>query len=494
MKFFLVFYLTFLIGLQESISQEQYNFYIPDNDNRNALTYDMKRVEDVIYITGIFADEQGHHSMVTKFYNQYEYETFILENISFSISPLSEENGVFSYFAMDREIRSSIRGKLSPDFQLETVDTLAAPEPINWTISSQSLGGAQYNAYIYYIGDKFHMGISKYDLESGGLEWTRSYNPEAPYALIYHQNSTEDGNLLVSHVKRFENEFTSFGYVMKINPDGDILWESEAIDTLATSGKNLVTIELSDGRILTKLNKEMWFEEFLCCLQVETPAFIWRDANGIFEKQYTFKTPRSDYLYISKIEAGRGDYFYSYGQIKEEISEVKEYYGFITKYDNDGNEIWTHRYRHPDFEDGEDRTFLVRDIIEEEDGSITAMGRINETGTAKSDIWMFNVNEYGCFNNEECSELQIFTATDDLSSIKSNLKIYPNPSKNIINVEGLDLRRSSLVEIYDISGNKVYTNQILTKDEIDVSLLSKGVYIMKVQDGNSIFSERFVKM
>jgi hypothetical protein len=97
MKFFLVFYLTFLIGLQESISQEQYNFYIPDYDNRNALTYDMKRVEDVIYITGIFADEQGHHSMVTKFYNQYEYETFILENISFSISPIVENEGDLYY-------------------------------------------------------------------------------------------------------------------------------------------------------------------------------------------------------------------------------------------------------------------------------------------------------------------------------------------------------------------------------------------------------------
>jgi hypothetical protein len=395
---------------------------------------------------------------------------------------------------MDREQFISIRGKLSSDFQLETIDTIINPSGRSWTTSSQELGGFQYNTYTYFIEDKFHMGISKYDLTSGNLAWTKSYNPEAEYALIYHQNKTEDGNLLVSHVKRFENEFTSFGYVMKINPDGDVLWESEAIDTLATSGKFLSSIELSDGRILTKLKKKMIFPEYIECCQVATPAFIWRDANGIFEKQYTFKTLRSDYLYISKIEAGRGDYFYSYGQIKEEISEVKEYYGFITKYDNDGNEIWTHRYRHPDYEDGDGITFLVRDIIEEEDGSITAMGRINETGTAKSDIWMFNVNEYGCFNNEECSELQIHTATNDLSSINNNLKIYPNPSKDIIKVEGLDLRKSSLVEIYDISGNKVYINQNFTNDEIDISLLSKGVYTLKLIDGKSIFFERLVKM
>jgi len=121
------------------------------------------------------------------------------------------------------------------------------------------------------------------------------------------------------------------------------------------------------------------------------------------------------------------------------------------------------------------------------------MGAIKNIGVS-TDIWMFNVNEYGCFNNEECSELQIHTATNDLSSINNNLKIYPNPSKDIIKVEGLDLWKSSVIEIYNMSGNKVYTNQNLTKDEIDISLLSKGVYIMKVQDGNSLFSERFVKM
>ncbi len=485
--------LILLLFTSNILGQENYNIII-SNEVRNVVSTDMIRVDDFILLTGIFSDEEGVNSQLIKFENEHNYIISFIDGVSFCKTPIIAYDEKLYYYAMDRILRKSFRGQILADGQIESVDTIIAPSDTTWAVSTLLLDDAQYITYIYFIGDKYHMGLSKYDLGSGGLEWSKSYNPEAAYAYIYHQSTTEDGNLLVSHVKRFENEFTSFGYVMKINPDGDVLWESEAIDTLAFSGKNLSSIELSDGRILTKLNKEMWFEEFLCCLQIETPAFIWRDANGIFEKQYTFKTPRSDYLYISKIEAGRGDYFYSYGQIKEEISEVKEYYGFITKYDNDGNEVWTHRYRHPDFEDGEDRTFLVRDIIEEEDGSITAMGRINETGTAKSDIWMFNVNEYGCFNNEECSELQIFTATDDLSSIKSNLKIYPNPSKNIINVEGLDLRRSSLVEIYDISGNKVYTNQILTKDEIDVSLLSKGVYIMKVQDGNSIFSERFVKM
>ncbi|MFT6337778.1 MAG: hypothetical protein ACJATI_004543 [Halioglobus sp.] len=453
----------------------------------------MIRVNDFILLTGIFSDEDGVNSQLIKFENELNYTISFIDDVSFCKTPIIAYDEKLYYFATDRKIPKSFRGEILPDGQIESVDTTIAFSDTTWAISSLLLEGAQYNTYIYYIGDKFHMGISKYDLESGELEWTRSYNPEAPYALIYHQNTTEDGNLLVSHVKRFENEFTSFGYVMKINPDGDVLWESEAIDTLAFSGKNLASIELSDGRILTKLNKEMWFEEFLCCLQIETPAFIWRDANGIFEKQYTFKTPRSDYLYISKIEAGRGDYFYSYGQIKEEISEVKEYYGFITKYDNDGNEIWTHRYRHPDFEDGEDRTFLVRDIIEEEDGSITAMGAIDEIGVS-TDVWIFNVNEYGCFNNEECPELQIFTATNDLNSIQGNLKIYPNPSKNIIKVVGLDLRKTSVIEIYSMSGNKVYTNQNLTKDGIDISFLPKGVYTLKLMDGNTIFSERLVKM
>jgi hypothetical protein len=484
--------LILLLFTSNILGQENYNIII-SNEVRNVVSTDMIRVDDFILLTGIFSDEDGVNSQLIKFENELNYTISFIDDVSFCKTPIIAYDEKLYYFATDRKIPKSFRGEILPDGQIESVDTTIAFSDTTWAISSLLLEGAQYNTYIYYIGDKFHMGISKYDLESGELEWTRSYNPEAPYALIYHQNTTEDGNLLVSHVKRFENEFTSFGYVMKINPDGDVLWESEAIDTLAFSGKNLASIELSDGRILTKLNKKMKFPEYVECCHIETPAFIWRDANGVFEKQYAFKTPRSDYLYISKIEAGRGDYFYSYGQIKEEISEVKEYYGFITKYDNDGNEIWTHRYRHPDFEDGESRTFLVRDIIEEEDGSITAMGAIDEIGVS-TDVWIFNVNEYGCFNNEECPELQIFTATNDLNSIQGNLKIYPNPSKDVIKIEGLNLRNSSLVEIYDISGNKVSANHNITKDGINISFLSKGVYTLKLIDGDSFFSERFVKM
>lgn len=484
--------LILLLFTSNVLGQENYNIII-SNEVRNVVSTDMIRVDDFVLLTGIFSDEDGVNSQLIKFENEHNYIISVIEGVSFCKAHIISYDEKLYYFAMDRKLRKSFRGEIFSDGQIESIDTTIAPSDTTWAVSTLLLDDSQYNTYIYYIGDKYHMGISKYNLENGELEWTKSYNPEAAYAYIYHQSTTEDGNLLVSHVKRFENEFANYGYVMKINSDGEVIWESEAIDTLAFSGKNLSSIELSDGRILTKLNKEMWFEEFLCCLQIETPAFIWRDANGIFEKQYTFKTPRSDYLYISKIEAGRGDYFYSYGQIKEEISEVKEYYGFITKYDNDGNEIWTHRYRHPDFEDGVGRTFLVRDIIEEEDGSITAMGAIDETGVS-TDVWIFNVNEHGCFNKEECSELQIFTATDDISSTQGNLKIYPNPSKDVIKIEGLDLRNSSLVEIYDMSGNKVSANNNITKDGIDISFLPKGVYTLKLIEGDSVFSERFVKM
>lgn len=107
--------------------------------------------------------------MILKYSDQNNYEFFTLDNITFSYSPITEHDGELSYFAMDRDVRKCIRGKLTSDFQLETVDTIVAPTDEHWTISSQALDGSQYNAYIYYIGDKYHMGISKYDLASGNL-------------------------------------------------------------------------------------------------------------------------------------------------------------------------------------------------------------------------------------------------------------------------------------------------------------------------------------
>ncbi len=66
----------------------------------------------------------------------------------------------------------------------------------------------------------------------------------------------------------------------------------------------------------------------------------------------------------------------------------------------------------------------------------------------------------------------------------SILKIYPNPSKTVVNI--LSGETIATLQIYDLTGKTIYTNQNLNAAlaHIDVSTFSPGIYILKISNKN----------
>ena len=71
---------------------------------------------------------------------------------------------------------------------------------------------------------------------------------------------------------------------------------------------------------------------------------------------------------------------------------------------------------------------------------------------------------------------------------KSVLKIYPNPVKNILNIEKKDQFQKA--DIYTINGQLVKSSLL---KEINVSDLSKGDYLVKIKTDNGIQTEKMIK-
>ena len=59
----------------------------------------------------------------------------------------------------------------------------------------------------------------------------------------------------------------------------------------------------------------------------------------------------------------------------------------------------------------------------------------------------------------------------------NNVEIYPNPAKDIINISGSDIMK---VEIYNSVGQLIISTE--HKNEIDVSMLNSGLYIVRITD------------
>ena len=74
------------------------------------------------------------------------------------------------------------------------------------------------------------------------------------------------------------------------------------------------------------------------------------------------------------------------------------------------------------------------------------------------------------------------------------LNVFPNPALDKINIDyPYEKTGKEIIIITDITGRKVYENHF-TNDQINISFLNSGVYIMHLQDEQNQGSPvRFIK-
>ena len=78
------------------------------------------------------------------------------------------------------------------------------------------------------------------------------------------------------------------------------------------------------------------------------------------------------------------------------------------------------------------------------------------------------------------------------SSVAETISIFPNPSTGLLNINTIDATTS--VEVYNVIGEKVYSNKNLNKgtNSIDLSNLSNGSYFVKMNSNNNITTKKVV--
>ncbi|WP_333660232.1 T9SS type A sorting domain-containing protein [Chishuiella changwenlii] len=90
---------------------------------------------------------------------------------------------------------------------------------------------------------------------------------------------------------------------------------------------------------------------------------------------------------------------------------------------------------------------------------------------------------------DDCSKL----STTNLQ--KQEIKIYPNPTKDWIYIEGSS--SNQIIELYDIAGKLIHTNQHkkLTTININIGNLPKGIYLLRIIDKNTkeIYQKKIIK-
>ena len=76
-------------------------------------------------------------------------------------------------------------------------------------------------------------------------------------------------------------------------------------------------------------------------------------------------------------------------------------------------------------------------------------------------------------------------------SNRSNVSIYPNPVKSVLNFNGA--KDISRVEIYNVAGQKIKSVEKLSDQKIELSNLTSGTYIIRANVDGVVKSFKFIK-
>lgn len=92
------------------------------------------------------------------------------------------------------------------------------------------------------------------------------------------------------------------------------------------------------------------------------------------------------------------------------------------------------------------------------------------------------------------------TATENLlnieeSLIASSVKIYPNPANNFVSISASNDLNPTKLEVVDINGRLVKSVNLEKNNdrEVDISELSKGLYLMNVYSVDGIITKKIIK-
>ncbi len=89
---------------------------------------------------------------------------------------------------------------------------------------------------------------------------------------------------------------------------------------------------------------------------------------------------------------------------------------------------------------------------------------------------------------QKCAKFAVLFANNITENPDDNIKIYPNPAKSNLYIENAS---SSNIYIYNTLGKLVKKIQHVSETaEINISDLSNGIYVVKIQNGTAIQTEK----
>ncbi len=316
----------------------------------------------------------------------------------------------------------------------------------------------------------------------GNVLWTQLYQ-FTNRGLNLGIQKTLDGNFLI-------NSYTSVpggvGVVftptlIKIDTLGNMLWYRK-YGALDRDNNNFTNILEDDSGNLT------------CLTSFKNSANINDDSKN----SYFFKLSSTGEIISQKILANfdksqaisslikSGNNYWAAGW--QGYQNTIEVYGFISKYDLEGNIIKNREYQF--YEDIVGFNHLYKIVFIPQDSGFICIGYtqyVSQDSASNQHAWLVKTDKYGCIV-QDCQ----LTGLEDKQGMQE-LSIFPNPSQNVFFINSSQEIKN--VSVFTINGKRILQHNVnSTFAKIDLTDFSSGIYFVEVQTEKETVRKKLVKV
>ena len=340
-------------------------------------------------------------------------------------------------------------------------------------------------------GNDFDLGTS-ITIDSTGVYTTGYFKTTSdfdPGINVFNLNSVGDADIFISKLdlngnflwaKSIGGSNYDVGRAICLDPNGNIY----------TTGNFRYSVDFDPGVGVFQLNAGGSFsgdDAFILKLN-RNGDFLWAKAiTGNFDEiGFSINTDVSGNVYTAGWFNGTADFDPSSNVYNENTNGIQDI--FISKLSSNGDFLCVATMGGT----GNDGCYAVH---------TNSNGYIYSTGTFSSTV-DFNPAPTAAFNLTSTGYNAIFvtksmgsclgTGLNDYDASDKKINIYPNPVKNILNLNiiGYDFSNSEL-EILNCLGQQVFKTNF--KSEVDIAQFNKGVYLLRVKSDLNYFTCKFIK-
>ena len=99
----------------------------------------------------------------------------------------------------------------------------------------------------------------------------------------------------------------------------------------------------------------------------------------------------------------------------------------------------------------------------------------------------------GCINSDT-ARITVQTCAIGISSNSNNINsisIFPNPTSNQLFIE-TNTTDKLIIDLYDVNGRNVFSQNVNNKSNIDVTSLNDGIYTLTIKTSEGITNKKLV--